>query len=430
MSAWAARLWAVARCTLLEAVRRRVFVVLVFFGAALVSATLFFPAVGAEGRLRLTQAWSLRAASLFTAIVALFLAGFSLPTDFEQRRIYLLVVKPVSKSLVFLGRFVGYALLLSLFVGVLAVTCALFMRAVSWFGGKDFPPLAAYPRDLARSIQHQNGQVVQDRGEELVAVASGGLLIWNFENLPPKDFDGPIRVLARLVVGSPVDKYRVEGKVLVRVRGAGGVRDLPDVAWNSNEERELSVPREILGADGRLDVLLEPADPDGFIAGSLSRMTVFRKSSLFELAYLRGMGLVLLQSLIVLATTLSMSTFCTAPLSIVLGVLMFAVGVTHGALADGVRDIGVSVKEQEETGRRTGVTQEVPPFYAKAALAVSRAVLALVPDFGHFDYSRWLLKDLEVSWREMGRAARRALPPVLVLVLLGMLVMRMRGFEG
>jgi hypothetical protein len=222
----------------------------------------------------------------------------------------------------------------------------------------------------------------------------------------------------------------VEGRVRVRARGELGIRTLPELSWNSNEDREIRIPLEILGPDGRLDLLLEPADADGLIGGTIERLALYRKSALFELSYLRGMGLVLLQSLIVLATTLAMSTFCSAPLSILLGILVFLVGSAHGALAEGLRAISIAIEEQERSGRSVGVAQDIHPTYAKASRLVTRAVLAVVPDFGHFDYSRWLLKDLQVSWREMGRAAGRALPSILVLALLGMAVMRVKGFEG
>ena len=96
------RIWAIATMTLLEARRRKVFTILLLFGVALLSSVLFFPSVQQEdSRLRLIEIWSLRASALFTAIVGLFLAGFSLPTDFEQKRIYMIVTKPVSKPFVF-----------------------------------------------------------------------------------------------------------------------------------------------------------------------------------------------------------------------------------------------------------------------------------------------------------------------------------------
>jgi hypothetical protein len=53
----------------MEAVRRKAFVLLLFFGAAIVSSATFFPAIDAESRLRLIEVWSVRASLLFAVIV-------------------------------------------------------------------------------------------------------------------------------------------------------------------------------------------------------------------------------------------------------------------------------------------------------------------------------------------------------------------------
>ncbi|HXX94582.1 MAG TPA: hypothetical protein VEN81_13185, partial [Planctomycetota bacterium] len=113
------QVWAMARMTLLEASRRKVFAILALFAVALLASAAFFPSVEPAGRLRLMEVWALRAASLFTAIIALFISGSSLPSDFEQKRIYMLVTKPVSKATIYLGKWIGLSLLLAIFVGTM-----------------------------------------------------------------------------------------------------------------------------------------------------------------------------------------------------------------------------------------------------------------------------------------------------------------------
>ena len=172
------RLWAIARMTLIEASRRKVFVILLIFAAALLSSVAFFPSVEMAGRLRLMEVWSLRATSLFTAIIALFLAGFSLPSDFEQKRIYMLVTKPVSKPAIFLGKLLGLSLLLALFVGAMGFGTVLFIRGVQLFAGSSFPPLVAYRRSEAPQFGSTRGRALE--GEEgkiyVLAEEQGALL--------------------------------------------------------------------------------------------------------------------------------------------------------------------------------------------------------------------------------------------------------------
>lgn len=426
----AAQLWAIATMTLLEARRRKVFAVLILFALALLSSAAFFPSVGPEGRLRLIEIWAMRAAGLFTAIVALFLAGFSLPGDFEQKRVFLVVTKPVPKGLIFLGRFAGFALLLAIFAATLGAVTVAFLRLVSWTSGGDFPPLVAYPRERAAAFGHERGvPLPEDPGTVAAAAPEEGSLIWTFRGLRRADFPDRLRVEARLTIGSPQDPYRAAGVLAVRARAASGRTEEIRFPANTSEERSFTLPADLVEPEGTLELAFRPADPDGLIAGHARSVVLYRKPSSFELNFARGMILVLLQSLVVLAVTLAASTWVSAPLSILLGILVYLVGSAHGFIREAARDVEFTVRQapgQEAAPRPGGL--DLPPWIMKTSASLSRAVLALVPDFAHFDFARWLLKDHAVSGRDLAEAAGRAAPPVLVLALLGTALLYFRDF--
>ncbi|HXG60525.1 MAG TPA: hypothetical protein VNO22_04045 [Planctomycetota bacterium] len=425
----AAQLWAIATMTLLEARRRKVFAVLILFALALLSAVAFFPSVAPEGRLRLVEIWALRAAAVFTAIVALFLAGFSLPGDFEQKRIFLVVTKPVPKGLVFLGRFAGFALLLAIFVATLGAVTVFFLRVVSWTSGKDFPPLVAYPRERAASFTHARGVPHPDEPGRLAAAAADeAVLVWTFRGLNRADFPERLRVEARLTIGSPTDPYRSAGLLHVRARAASGRAEELRIPANTNEERLFEVPADLVEPAGTLELTFRSADADGMIAGDARSVVLYRKPSSFELNFARGMALVLLQSLIVLSVTLAASTWVSAPVSILLGILVYLVGSAHGFIREAARDVEFTLREAPGREERVRPAEDLPPWVLKASTRISRTVLALVPDFSHFDFSRWLLKDHAVSGGELAEAAGRAAPPVLVLAILGTALLYFRDF--
>ncbi|HEX7898782.1 MAG TPA: hypothetical protein VF950_13545 [Planctomycetota bacterium] len=429
MTASLARLWAVGRMTLLEAVRRKVFFILLIFGAALLSATLFFPAVNDEARLRLLQAWSLRAATLFSAIVGLFLAGFSIPADIEQKRVYLLVAKPLPKPFIFLGRLLGFAMLLAIFIAATGLMSTVFMRAVSALGGPGFPRPLARPRLRPVEFGALSGQKFEGLPGFTVFHGGNAMLLWRFENLRPEDFDGPLRAQIRLFVGSPTDRYRAEGKARLMAKGPGGSRELPALQLNTNEEKDFEIPADLLGSGGRLEVGALAGDADGMIAGDGPRLAIFGRPMLFELAFLGGMGLVFLQSLTVLSLTLAASTVVSGPLSVLLGILLYLIGSIHGFMREGTRDLERSL-ELDPEGHRTGTVRDLPSPIIRASNLISKAVLKAVPDFDRFDYGRWLLRDTAVSWSEAGAAVAHALPVILACMLLGVARMRWRDLGG
>ncbi|HZE98302.1 MAG TPA: hypothetical protein VE981_14825 [Planctomycetota bacterium] len=431
MTALLGPLWAIASMTLLEARRRKVFTILLLFGLALMSSILFFPAVEVEARLRLIEIWALRASAIFTAIVGLFLAGFSLPQDFEQKRIYLIVTKPVSKPVVFLGRYLGYALLLAVFIGSMGAVTTTFLRTVKLFSGGKFPPLVAYPRLQAGSFAFPGGDALEG-GPASAAVEFGPdrALVWTFPDLRRSDFGDTVRMQARLIFGAKGDPYRASGTVDIKVIGPSGASHKTQVSMNTNEEREFEFPGSLLGDRGALRVEFRGADGDGIIAAAPDWLILYEKSMLFELAFARGLLLVLLQSMIVLSITLMASTFLSAPLSILLGILLYLVGSIHGYVREGSRDIDRSLAEIHlSKDKKVETPENLPLGLLKFSTQTSKIVLAAVPDFAHFDFSVWVLKDQAVSWREIGIAGSRAWIPIVVMIALGTLVMAFKDFD-
>lgn len=114
------RIWALARLSITEAVRKRV--VTVFFAIALVFLFAdWFIAYKPEDQLRnyvRVVYWSMSPLFLITAAL---LGAFSIPADVKSLSIHTIVTKPVEKFEIVLGRFLGFAILLTACQAVVAV---------------------------------------------------------------------------------------------------------------------------------------------------------------------------------------------------------------------------------------------------------------------------------------------------------------------
>ena len=431
MKASLGRLWAIATMTLVEASRRKVFTILILFAVALLSSAAFFPSVEMSARLRLMEAWSLRAATLFTAIVALFVAGFSLPGDFETRRIYLLVTKPVSKVTIFLGRLLGFAMLLAVFLGVMGLVTVVFIRIVALLAGPSFPPLVAYPRLAAREFEAPRGNPDKDEDPPrwTVQSAPGAALVWTYRGLDRADFPDAVRGDIRLILGSRSDNFRASGSVEIAASAPGRAPHRQTLFLQTHEEGSFSFPADLIGADGTLEVRVAPADADGWISGWAASLALFTRPANFELNFLKGLVLAFFQSALVLAATLMASTFLSAPVSILLGIMLYVVGSVHTYAREGTRDIDRSMETSSGHEGHGGAAGEIPRPVLRVSSAISKVILVIVPDFDRFDFSAWLLKDRAVSWNDLARAAfPHAAIQAVILTALGMLVMRFKDF--
>jgi len=258
-------------------------------------------------------------------------------------------------------------------------------------------------------------------------VTSGGVLAWRFTGLRRSDFPQEILVESRLAVGAPGDRFRASGNILFEARSSGKTHRAEQFL-NTNDDKSWSVPADLLGPDGTLEVLFRCGDADGYIGAAKADLALYLKPGIFEFAFARGLVLLFLQSMTVLSLTLMASAVLSAPLSILLGVLLYIVGSAYGYVLDGTRDIDQSLVEIRAGKHRPAVPEEIPPWFLQFSSKVSKGVLAVVPDFDHFDFSRWLLKDRAVSGRELAVAGGHAVLPVLVLGALGMIVLACKDF--
>ncbi len=108
----AGRIWALARLSLKEAVRSRVVLVFALMALVFLFADWFVP-YRAQDQVRnyvRVVYWSMTPLFLMTAGL---LGSLSIPADIKSQSIHTIVTKPVEKFEIVLGRFLGYALLLT-----------------------------------------------------------------------------------------------------------------------------------------------------------------------------------------------------------------------------------------------------------------------------------------------------------------------------
>ncbi len=128
------RVWALARLAVQEAIRRNVLMVLAIFAVVMIFAGWFLDPTNVEP-MKLYVNFLLSATSFLACTVTLVLSVFSLPADIKSKAIQTVVTKPVHAGEIVLGRFLGFAFIGTVLIGV--------MGLVSW----------AF---VARSVQHSH----------------------------------------------------------------------------------------------------------------------------------------------------------------------------------------------------------------------------------------------------------------------------------
>jgi hypothetical protein len=144
----ARRIWALAKLSFKEAIRRKVLWVFLSMLVVLLFASWFIQSNPTDQVRTYVQVVSL-SMTILLLIVGALLASFGIPTDMKNQTIHTIVTKPVQRFEIVLGRFLGCTALLTLvLIVVSAVSLVYVLRGVD--------PDAAYESLKARETMYGN----------------------------------------------------------------------------------------------------------------------------------------------------------------------------------------------------------------------------------------------------------------------------------
>jgi len=121
------RIWALAQLAMKEAWRKRVAVALVVFIIILLFASWFLKA-DHQDPAKLYISFVATATTYLILGIALLLSAFSLPNDFKTKTIYTVVTKPVRAGEIILGRILGFTIVGTTLLAVMALCSFVFVN--------------------------------------------------------------------------------------------------------------------------------------------------------------------------------------------------------------------------------------------------------------------------------------------------------------
>ena len=121
------RVWALASLAMKEAWRRRVIVALVVFFLILLFASWFLKTDN-QNPAELYISFVSTATTYLVLGIALLLSAFSLPNDFKTKTIFTIVTKPVRAGEIILGRIIGFTIVCTALLVVMALCSYVFVN--------------------------------------------------------------------------------------------------------------------------------------------------------------------------------------------------------------------------------------------------------------------------------------------------------------
>ena len=123
------RVWALASNTLTELIRLKIFYFLLLFALLLIGSSAFLVQLSFQDQFQMLKDVSLGAMSIFTSLLAILATAGLLPKDIEDRTLYTILAKPVSRLEYLTGKLLGVVQLLFISMVLMGV---MFAAVLFW----------------------------------------------------------------------------------------------------------------------------------------------------------------------------------------------------------------------------------------------------------------------------------------------------------
>lgn len=140
------KIFAVLENTFKESLRQKIMLLLVIFSVLLIIVSLFLEPFALGESPKLLRDFGLAVSSLFGVLVVIIIGSALIHKDIEKRTIYTVIVKPVRRSEIILGKFLGLFLLIALLMTAMTVIHQIVIFIYE--GTFDFDILLALPFSL------------------------------------------------------------------------------------------------------------------------------------------------------------------------------------------------------------------------------------------------------------------------------------------
>lgn len=413
------------------------------FGIILVCSTVFLPSVRPEDKIILAQTWSQRAIIFFGMLIAVFISSMSIPDDIEEKKLFMVLTKPIPRRALVIGKYIGFAVVMAAFLLVMGVLSIIYIRLVNMGaeGVNISPRRAVYPVEMRFASPDNNSSALfgsfSEEEKASVSFTQGAVsnreyAEWIFRGIDPGDYDETVKAVFRFRVLK--NNFPANSLMKVMFSSAG---EKPEVEpyvtakeFYYKKEIEVEFNRKSMGSGREFKIALRRTDRRTSFEGQFDSVYILSSKSSFELNYFKGLGITFFGMLLIMGITTAASTVLSGPVNLLLGVFLYLSGSMLEFFKQALADMQLSIRALEVSGYAGhGADDQMPVWLMKVSDAISSFALDVIPDISRFDATSYMLKNLDISPQVFAGSLSYAVSYAFVAMVCAFVVIAYREFK-
>ena len=395
----------IAGHTFREVIRKKILHVLIGLGVLIIIVSPFIPTTDEpDARVKMMLVVFFQVVVLLCIVGIVFLSATSLPHEIEDRTIYGILSKPVSRLEIVAGKITGFALLSALVLVILGLVNIVAIQRVSSKLPEGYRGILKARNEFAASRFSIQGKSHHVR-EGIVWIEGGrtGIALWSFSDLYKKlDNKSSFEVEFNLKIDSSRKDIDAIPLVVGIEDADSGQCKTSILSAKIDEPLTVKIYPAIVGKSGAVNVTVFPIHSTDYIGVTQGNVKLFAVQKGFVYNYAKAIIITFLKFLLIVTIAVMGSTYLSAPVSIVSALVVFLCG--H--ILDFVKDFSLVIQRYDVHEHALPAVLKKPNILLVYIDYLIKKPLEwfsfILPDFKRFDSLKFLLKGINIPLETIG----------------------------
>lgn len=395
----------IASHTFREAIRKKVLHVLIGLGVLIMVVVSIVPTTDEpDARIKIMLVVFFQIVVVLCMVGIIFLSATSLPHEIEDRTIYGILSKPISRLKIIAGKILGFALLSALVLAILSFLHIVAVQRIATRLPEEYKDIAKARDEFKASQFYIQGKSHHIR-EGIAWIEGGrtGIAVWNFSDIYKK----------------PNNKFFLEAEFRVKIESSEGFIDaIPLAVRIENTVSEqgktevvsgkadtpftLKIDPEIVQENSAVNITVFPIHKTDYIGVTPGNVSVFSVQKGFVSNYTKAVFITFLKFLLIVVIAVMGSTYLSAPVNILSTLIVFLCG--H--VLDSVKDFSFLIQNHDIHEHSVQTVLKKPNIVLICLDSIMKNILewfsVILPDFKKYDSLKFLLKGINIPLETVG----------------------------
>ncbi len=395
----------IAKHTFREALRKKIVHLLIGLGIIIIAISPYIPTTDEpDAKVKMVFVVFFQVVALLCIMGIILLSASSLPNEIEDKTIYSILSKPISRLKIVAGKIAGFAALSALMIVVLGLFNAAVIHRAALRLPQDYSGIVKARGEYGASQFSIQGRLHHSRqGIQWIEGGRTGVAVWSFSGLGNKGY-GCLPCEAELALKIENSRGLDEAiPLMVRVENpVTGLFKEQILSARIDDPLTIRIDPQILQKADAVNVSVFPINKAHYVGATQGNVKLYSVQERFAFNYAKALAITLLKFILIVAIGVMVSTYLSAPVSIAATFVVFLCG--H--VLDFVKDFSLLIQHSHTHEEVIpGAVEKPHAFLVFLDYLMRRPLewlLVALPDFKKFDSLKFLLKGIDIPWGTVG----------------------------